>query len=43
MYIKIYLPSLVDLDIIHMHTLENGFYTRARHLRNESQMAASGK
>ena len=33
---KIHLPSLVDLDIIHMHTLEQGFPTRGRHLFKES-------
>ena len=36
MYIKIYLLSLVDLDIIHMHTPEHSFYARGRHLCKES-------
>ena len=43
MYIKIYLPSLVYLDIIHTRTLKHGFHTRGPHLCNESKMEASGK
>ena len=36
MYIKIDLLFLVDLDTIHMHTPEHGFYARGRHLCKES-------